>query len=55
MIAEIYASGMFKRMVANVRSPKLAYQALLWSLRLYKWRDKTTSHHRLARKAVKIY
>ncbi|MDP9769131.1 glycosyltransferase [Kosakonia cowanii] len=55
MIAEIYASGMFKRLVTNVRSPKLAYQALLWSLRLYKWRDKTTSHHRLARKAVKIY
>lgn len=55
MIAEIYASGMFKRMVSNVRSAKLAYQAALWSFRLYKWRDKTVSCHRLARKALKIY
>ncbi|XTZ38263.1 glycosyltransferase [Salmonella enterica] len=55
MIAEIFTSGMFKRMVSNVRSAKLAYQVLLWSIRLYKWRDKTISQRRLARKALKIY
>ncbi len=54
MIAEVFTSGMFRRMLTNVRSVKLAYQALLWSLRLYKWRDKTLSHHRIARRALKL-
>ncbi|HAT3903846.1 TPA: glycosyltransferase [Citrobacter koseri] len=52
MIAEIFASGMYKRMMLNIRSAKAAYQALLWSGRLYRWRDKTASHHRVARKAI---
>jgi len=54
MIAEVFTSGMFRRMLTNVRSVKLAYQALLWSLRLYKWRDKSLSHHRIARRALKL-
>lgn len=54
MIAEIFTSGMYKRMVMNVRSAKAAYQTLLWSLRLYQWRDKTLSHHRTARKALNL-
>lgn len=54
MIAEIFTSGMYKRMVANVRSPKVAYQVLLWSVRLYKWRDKTLSHRRVARKSLNL-
>lgn len=54
MIAEIFTSGMYKRMVMNVRSAKVAYQTLLWSVRLYQWRDKTRSHHRTARKALNL-
>lgn len=54
MIAEIFTSGMYKRMITNVRSAKAAYQVLLWSFRLYQWRDKTRSHHRIARKAVNL-
>ncbi|HFZ1709784.1 TPA: glycosyltransferase [Citrobacter sedlakii] len=54
MIAEIFTSGMYKRMIMNVRSAKVAYQALLWSLRLYRWRDKTRSHHRTARQALNL-
>ncbi|MBN6045559.1 glycosyltransferase [Citrobacter sp. ku-bf4] len=54
MIAEIFTSGMYKRMIMNVRSAKVAYQALLWSVRLYQWRDKTRSHHRTARKALNL-
>lgn len=34
MIAEIFTSGMYRRMMANVRSAKAAYQTLLWSFRL---------------------
>lgn len=54
MIAEVFTSGMYKRMVMNVRSAKVAYQTLLWSVRLYQWRDKTRSHHRTARKALNL-
>lgn len=54
MIAEIFTSGMYKRMVTNVRSPKLAYQALLWSARLWKWRDRKLCIRRLAREAVNL-
>lgn len=54
MIAEIFTSGMYKRMMINIRSVKVAYQALLWSARLYRWRDKTTSYHRIARKAINL-
>ena len=54
MIAEVFTSGMYRRMLTNVRSVKMAYQALLWSLRLYKWRDKTLSHHRMARRALNL-
>ncbi|CBG90899.1 glycosyltransferase [Citrobacter rodentium] len=54
MIAEIFTSGMYKRMMMNVRGAKAAYQALLWSTRLYRWRDKTRSHHRIARKALNL-
>lgn len=54
MIAEIFTSGMYKRMLMNVRSAKVAYQTLLWSVRLYQWRDKTRSHHRTARKALNL-
>nr|WP_318383569.1 glycosyltransferase [uncultured Enterobacter sp.] len=54
MIAEIFTSGMYKRMVTNVRSVKVGYQVLLWSLRLYKWRDKTRSHRRVARQAINL-
>jgi len=54
MIAEIYASGMYKRMVMNVRSVKLAWQAMLWTYRLWKWRDKTLSPHRITRKVLNL-
>lgn len=54
MIAEIFASGMYKRMVANVRSPKMAYQVLLWSVRLYSWQDRGLASRRLARKALSL-
>jgi len=54
MIAEIFTSGMYQRMVTNVRSPKLAYQALLWSVRLWKWRDRKLCIRRLAREAVNL-
>ncbi|HAU3158580.1 TPA: glycosyltransferase [Salmonella enterica subsp. houtenae] len=54
MIAEIFTSGMYRRMIANVRSAKAAYQTLLWSFRLWQWRDKTLSHHRIARKALNL-
>ena len=40
MIAEIFTSGMYKRLITNVRSVKVGYQALLWSFRLWQWRDK---------------
>ncbi|HFO4162877.1 TPA: UDP-glucuronate:LPS(HepIII) glycosyltransferase, partial [Escherichia coli] len=33
MIAEIFTSGMYKRLITNVRSVKVGYQALLWSFR----------------------
>ncbi|NIY49750.1 glycosyltransferase [Cedecea colo] len=52
MISEIFTSGMYKRMMTNVRSAKAAYQALLWSARLYRWRDKTMSHRRISHKAI---
>lgn len=35
MIAEIFTSGMYKRLITNVRSVKVGYQALLWSFRLW--------------------
>ncbi|EAQ5345897.1 glycosyltransferase [Salmonella enterica] len=54
MIAEIFTSGMYRRMMANVRSAKAAYQTLLWSFRLWQWRDKTLSHRRMARKALNL-
>ncbi|MGL5601148.1 MAG: glycosyltransferase [Silvania sp.] len=54
MIAEIYTSGMYQRMVSNVRGVKLAYQVLLWSFRLWQWRDKTQSQRRVARKALNL-
>lgn len=54
MIAEVFTSGMYKRMVTNVRGPKLAYQVLLWSIRLYQWRDKSMSNRRLARQAINL-
>ncbi len=54
MIAEIFASGMWKRLVLNVRSPKLAYQALLWSVRLYSWQDKSLATRQRARKALSL-
>ena len=54
MIAEVFTSGMYRRMLTNVRSVKMAYQALLWSLRLYRWRDKSLSHHRIARRALNL-
>ena len=54
MIAEIFTSGMYKRMVTNVRSAKVGYQVLLWSLRLWQWRDKTLSHQQNARKALNL-
>lgn len=54
MIAEIYTSGMYQRMVTNVRGVKLAYQVLLWSFRLWQWRDKTQSQRRVARKALNL-
>ncbi|EAZ5330799.1 glycosyltransferase [Salmonella enterica] len=54
MIAEIFTSGMYRRMMANVRSAKAAYQTLLWSFRLWQWRDKTLSHRRIARKALNL-
>lgn len=54
MIAEIFTSGMYKRMVMSVRSAKLGYQALLWSARLWKWRDKKLCIRRLARQAVNL-
>nr|HCN9696603.1 glycosyltransferase [Escherichia coli] len=40
MIAEIFTSGMYKRLITNVRSVKVGYQALLWSFRLWQWREK---------------
>ncbi len=40
MIAEIFTSGMYKRLITNVRSVKVGYQALLWSFRLWQWRNK---------------
>ena len=54
MIAEIFVSGMYKRMITNVRSAKVLYQALLWSFRLWKWRDKTSSPSRIARKTLNL-
>lgn len=54
MIAEIFTSGMYKRMVTNVRSAKVAYQALLWSYRLWRWRDKTISPYHVVRKAFNL-
>lgn len=33
MIAEIFTSGMYKRLITNVRSVKVGYRALLWSFR----------------------
>ncbi|WET42887.1 glycosyltransferase [Citrobacter enshiensis] len=54
MIAEIFTSGMYTRLITNVRSLKVAYQALLWSFRLWQWRDKTLSHQRIARKALNL-
>ncbi|HAW2495384.1 TPA: glycosyltransferase [Escherichia coli] len=54
MIAEIFTSGMYKRLITNVRSVKVGYQALLWSFRLWQWRDKTRSHHRITRSAFNL-
>lgn len=51
MIAEIFTSGMYKRLITNVRSVKVGYRALLWSFRLWQWREKTRSHHRITRSA----
>ncbi len=55
MIAEIFTSGMYKRLITNVRSVKVGYQALLWSFRLWQWRDKTRSHHRITRSAFNLH
>lgn len=39
MIEEVFASGMYKRMVRGAcGSIKLMYQMLLWSIRFYRWR-----------------
>ncbi|EFH3397030.1 glycosyltransferase, partial [Shigella sonnei] len=46
--------GMYKRLITNVRSVKVGYQALLWSFRLWQWRDKTRSHHRITRSAFNL-
>lgn len=54
MIAEIYTSGMYKRMITNVRSIKLAWQAVLWSYRFWKWRNKTLSSSRITRKVLDL-
>ncbi|HFZ8994757.1 TPA: glycosyltransferase [Citrobacter freundii] len=54
MIAEIFASGMYKRMMLNIRSVKGAYQALLWSARLYRWHDKSATRQYRARKALSL-
>ena len=54
MIAEIFASGMYKRMVTNVRSVKLAWHAMLWTLRFWRWRDKTLTPHRITRKVLNL-
>ena len=48
MIAEVFASGMFKRMVSNICSVKLGYQVLLWAIRFSKWRDTSLTPRRLA-------
>ncbi|STE14649.1 glycosyl transferase family protein [Escherichia coli] len=48
MIAEVFVSGMFKRMVSNICSVKLGYQVLLWAIRFSKWRDKSLTPRRLA-------
>lgn len=54
MIAEIFASGMYKRMVTNVRSVKLAWHAMLWTIRFWRWRDKTLTPHRITRKVLNL-
>lgn len=48
MIAEVFVSGMFKRMVSNICSVKLGYQVLLWAIRFSQWRDKSLTPRRLA-------
>lgn len=48
MIAEVFVSGMFKRMVSNICSVKLGYQVLLWAIRFSQWRDKALTPRRLA-------
>ena len=40
--------------ITNVRSAKVMYQALLWSFRLWKWRDKTSSPSRITRKTLNL-
>ncbi|MCT7392001.1 hypothetical protein N5V62_20250, partial [Escherichia coli] len=44
----------YQRLITNVRSVKVGYQALLWSFRLWQWRDKTRSHHRITRSAFNL-
>ncbi|XNM69278.1 hypothetical protein ACLK1Y_20150 [Escherichia coli] len=39
---------MFKRMVSNICSVKLAYQVMLWAIRFGQWRDKSLTPRRLA-------
>ncbi|WP_276642745.1 glycosyltransferase [Siccibacter turicensis] len=54
IIADIFSSGMYKRLIKNVRTPKLAYQAMLWSYRLYRWRDKSAFARRAARRPIRV-
>lgn len=46
IISDIFSSGMYKRMKRNVRSIKLWYQTLLWTFRLYGWREKCVESRR---------
>jgi heptose III glucuronosyltransferase len=41
-------------MMKNVRSLKLGYQAVLWSYRLYSWRDKRIAARRTARRPIRV-
>lgn len=49
IIADIFASGMYQRMMKNIRSIRMAYQALLWAFRLHLWRDKRAVGKRIFR------
>lgn len=54
IIADIFSSGMYKRMMKNVRSLKLGYQSVLWSYRLNSWRDKRIAARRAARRPIRV-